>query len=220
MSSTISSTSMHINAAWSARCTCLRTCFLQPMNKSSSLRGLVPLAFTSSNVSHQNNGQGSIIFVIDVAVVLTSSSSIVVFTHPYVPLAELMDVLTFVSYEMLSIIGKPYSLQTSICICVNLQLLCCCCNIVNNNTNSKQIGVALDQMLSNFGYVDSLSSLHSLEAPVAFVMHDVSKPAKAQRGTLSHSYAIVDLNAIPLDAWTPSCQSDAASRGNVIRDWS
>ncbi|KAG1880166.1 hypothetical protein F4604DRAFT_1922845 [Suillus subluteus] len=100
-------------------------------------------------------------------------------------------------------------------------------------------------MLSNFRYVDSLSSLRSLEehvtlkrkalddfldssqcpsrkrracasylpqAPAAFVICDISKPAKARRGTLSRSYAIAYLNAIPLDAWTPGCQSDAAVR--------
>jgi hypothetical protein len=35
-------------------------------------------------------------------------------------------------------------------------------------------------------------------ASAAFVMRDISKPAKARRSTLSRSYAIADLNAIPL----------------------
>jgi hypothetical protein len=39
---------------------------------------------------------------------------------------------------------------------------------------------------------------YRLQAPVAFVTRDISKPAKARRGTLSRSYAIADLNAIPL----------------------
>ncbi|KAG1729429.1 hypothetical protein EDB19DRAFT_1832376 [Suillus lakei] len=53
-----------------------------------------------------------------------------------------------------------------------------------------------------------------LQAPVAFVMRDISRPAKARRGTLSHSYPIADLNAILLDAWAPGCQSGAAIERN------
>ncbi|KAG2108343.1 hypothetical protein BD769DRAFT_1675345 [Suillus cothurnatus] len=49
------------------------------------------------------------------------------------------------------------------------------------------------------------------QAPVAFVtVCDIPKPAKAWRGTLSCSYAIADLNEIPLDVWAPGCQSGPA----------
>ncbi|KAG2102303.1 hypothetical protein BD769DRAFT_1676629 [Suillus cothurnatus] len=49
------------------------------------------------------------------------------------------------------------------------------------------------------------------QAPVAFVTAcDIPKPAKARRGTLSRSYAIADLNEIPLDVWAPGCQSGPA----------
>ncbi|KAG2080150.1 uncharacterized protein F5147DRAFT_661424 [Suillus discolor] len=178
-----------------------------PANKSSSLRGLVTLAFTASNVSHWNDGQGSdLIFVVS--------------THPYVSLAEAHgDVMCRIPAALFRELRSAFP---------------------DNNTNPKEIGVVLEQLLPSFKakpikYVVKCRICRftviivlpgdSSQCPsrkrhacasylpwalAAFVMRDISKPAKARRGTLSCSYAIVDLNVILLDAWALGYQSGAA----------
>ncbi|KAG2048095.1 hypothetical protein BDR06DRAFT_976275 [Suillus hirtellus] len=216
-----------------------------PVNKSSSLRGL--LAFTASNVSHWNDGQGlDLIFAVS--------------THPYVPLAEPMDALIFVSYVMLDLKAHGEALAYGLNLVLNVLYLRegkldpitsailtklsldddIILLIIDHNADPKQIGVVLEQLLPSFKvksvkYVvkhqicrfpvivalpgDSSQrpsrKRHACAsylpwASAAFVMRDISKPAEAQRSTLSRSYTIADLNVIPLDAWALGCKSGAA----------
>ncbi|KAG2046078.1 hypothetical protein BDR06DRAFT_977740, partial [Suillus hirtellus] len=59
-----------------------------------------------------------------------------------------------------------------------------------------------------------------LQAPAASAMCDIFKLVKARKGTLSRSYAIADLNAVPLDAWASGCQSGTAvSQGHAAHPY-